>query len=428
MQKRENQNTLFILVGIFIGIVILGALLYIQPHITGNAISGITCNDTDGGIKRINLGTITWTNAEYQTYTNTDYCRNSQTLLEYYCSGDKPASKDITCNPNNKAICEQGRCVSPRYASGFDPGMKTALAATTDPQSSYYFESCPSSADNKCYGTIPNKGGFYTIGWDEPLHNCTINTGMMYYEDPGNPNVSCPFYFEWKNTTDKLSAHLTVDTLNFSSGNTRNIYIGLQENTNTPRNKNSTKYFGVNGSNFSNTPYLSNITTISFDMRAKLCPGPQEENRFGRILYYAGLGGTGNGITLSLDLLQYTAPNQPAGALVKTVNTELELCNCTDQRAANVIHVNGYYAGILPPEQTIFVDNTPTCSTPLEEVPWIHVQIPMQQMVQILIDHGYTNTTALEGARYTSGIIGGIETWGRSRVELEIKDHTIYTK
>ena len=111
--------------------------------------------------------------------------------------------------------------------SGWDPDLTKKLVAGIYPSSTNYFELCPDGPNGKCYGEILAGKGFYTIANDEL---CKINSGDNFYANEYNENVSCPFEFGWKEDNDDVVANLKIDTTNFTSPITPNIYLGLQEN------------------------------------------------------------------------------------------------------------------------------------------------------------------------------------------------------
>lgn len=80
---------------------------------------------------------------------------------------------------------------------GFDPGLNTALAASLYPGGKHYKEYCPDSPTGRCYGTIPNAGGFYTIPIEadteeniERNKDVFINDGFHWKRDQ-NRKVDC---------------------------------------------------------------------------------------------------------------------------------------------------------------------------------------------------------------------------------------------
>lgn len=65
---------------------------------------------------------------------------------------------------------------------GWDSGLKIRRVAGYYPQSPVYFESCPDGIGGKCYGSIPNRSGFYTLAY-----------GSFSYKDKVGPTgkLSC---------------------------------------------------------------------------------------------------------------------------------------------------------------------------------------------------------------------------------------------
>ena len=148
--------------------------------------------------------------------------------------------------------------------AGFDPGMETARISTGNPGSPFYFESCPDGHGgyNKCYENIPAGEGFYILAND--FQECTVNSEELYNPDAKNQQVSCPFYFEWKNE-ENLIASLKLDTLNFNNTSTRNMYLGVQENI-----AGQVEYYGTNFQNETHSPEIQDIEKISLKFRTRL--------------------------------------------------------------------------------------------------------------------------------------------------------------
>ena len=191
---------------------------------------------------------------------------------------------------------------------GWDIGFNVKRAVSAfSPSSPYYAEFCPNETGSKCYGVVPAGSGFYTIHKD--FQACKVNSGnnARYDADSSNPDVPCPFYFNWRTKQNKNVANLKVDTLNFKSASTRNMYLGLQENV-----AGSVEYYGIDFNNLTYSPFMENIEYINFSFRAKLCYSPKIEDstRFSRIVFYISWWNSQKkaGQQLSVDLLQFWRP------------------------------------------------------------------------------------------------------------------------
>jgi hypothetical protein len=315
--------------------------------------------------------------------------------------------------------------------TGFDPGLNIPrISSTFSPSDPLYFELCPNEPNQRCYGNIPAGGGFYTLSYD--FKQCIPNTGGLYSESSSNPNVPCPYYFNWKND-GKTIANVKVDTLNFTSGTTSNVYLGIQTNIGG-----QVPYPGINFNNNSQAPRIQDIENVTFKFRAKLCYKPKEIDvyRYGRITYYVGWWNVEkqNFQSISIDLLQFWKPdNSKPAALVNYANTQAELMGLVPgdadyDTASNTIYVNGKAFGIVPSNYDFNYDNSASCSSSLDNAQWLSVNIPVQQIINTLISAGKIKTDILNNAKYSGEIIGGVEFWGRNLAELDVKDHTIWVR
>lgn len=146
---------------------------------------------------------------------------------------------------------------------GFDPGMNVALAASTNPNNpKRYVESCPDSPTGKCYGTIQPGGGFYTLPNDADSDSYWEMTKTAF-ED----------MFEWKRDGNgDLIAQLTIDSRNFPTPWTPNLYTGLQLNL-PIRNS----YAGMDYNNRNWTVPSSSIKKADLQFRAVVCPNANDD-------------------------------------------------------------------------------------------------------------------------------------------------------
>lgn len=90
----------------------LGMIYFTHYSPTGFAIEGTTptCSDSDGGIKRITIGTVSGVDTNGNSYSYTDECTGDNTLKEYSCSENNYLSQSITCNPG--IVCRNGACIN----------------------------------------------------------------------------------------------------------------------------------------------------------------------------------------------------------------------------------------------------------------------------------------------------------------------------
>ena len=163
--------------------------------------------------------------------------------------------------------------------TGWDPGLTKKLVAGIHPNNANYFESCPNGPNGKCYGEILAGKGFYTIANDEL---CKINSGDNFYLNEYNENVSCPFEFYWKEDNDDVVANLKIDTTDFTSPITPNIYLGIQENV-----PYGDLYLGVD-----KIADINEIDKVHLKFKASYCFGPATDQadidsyRRARFLYH----------------------------------------------------------------------------------------------------------------------------------------------
>lgn len=65
-----------------------------------------SCQDTDSGQDPTSKGTISGTWEDGTTYENEDDCFGGVFLVEYYCEGNQPKSKNYRC----EIACKRGVC------------------------------------------------------------------------------------------------------------------------------------------------------------------------------------------------------------------------------------------------------------------------------------------------------------------------------
>ncbi|RLG21457.1 hypothetical protein DRN74_02765 [Candidatus Micrarchaeota archaeon] len=67
-----------------------------------------SCSETDSGFDIWNQGS-TYGYRNGNAYNNTDFCDNSTSLIEYYCSGTSCSMAGVDCS-NYNATCNNGAC------------------------------------------------------------------------------------------------------------------------------------------------------------------------------------------------------------------------------------------------------------------------------------------------------------------------------
>ncbi|MEM2949302.1 MAG: hypothetical protein QXT05_02810 [Candidatus Bilamarchaeaceae archaeon] len=116
-----------------------GRCIYVGPE----------CRDSDDGQDKYEKGTVTVDGSRY-----TDYCTDSNTVREYYCSDSKTVSY-TSLNCPSGYLCSDGRCVPAPTCTDSDGGdIYTAGYVRRD--SSTYYDSCVSTTEVReyqCEGT-----------------------------------------------------------------------------------------------------------------------------------------------------------------------------------------------------------------------------------------------------------------------------------
>jgi len=327
-------------------------------------------------------------------------------------------------------------------AFGFDPGMKIRRIASPDLSEWNYFESCPDGPNGKCNGSLSPGSGFYTLGsgcfGTSAVHHCRMNSGEIFQPLPqaGSWTAKCPYYFNWKTEGNSTIANLKIDPRSFKTNEATDFYLGVQENIHY-----GSLYGGIDFDNLNQTPYLKDIRNVSLKIRTKLCytSFENEHPRAGSVFYYINWlnpYNTSIGGQIALVLIIHKNNNTPYNYswMVESIKSELELCgdackNLSDQEkenSRNTIIANGKYLGIVPQSYDFYIDGTVNCSIPIDNSPWLDINIPVQDVINRLVSEGFLNRQTMDIARYSGGIIAGTEFWGRSLVELEVKDHTMY--
>ena len=280
---------------------------------------------------------------------------------------------------------------------GWDPGLRSRLAASAFPDSPNYFESCPDSPDRRCHGSLAPGSGFYTLGGGSTNSSCKINGGAAARWSPneGNPNVPCPFKFAWReDPSGGVIASAEVDSRSFLSGMTPNLYVGLQENIVVPP-----VYGGLSVQNSTMCPPLADVAAIAFKMRATLCFGVLKPGGFGRVSFYftywnlAKKVGRGISVDIFTFLYQPRTPSMPIRRPGKPFMDD-----------GNALHLDGAAFGLVPNLTEPLVDRTPDCSLPIEHAPWVEVRVDVPSLLSKLLKMGVVEEEILAGAVLTGAI------------------------
>jgi hypothetical protein len=314
---------------------------------------------------------------------------------------------------NVSKICANSQII------GWDPGLTKKLAAGIHPNSANYFELCPDAVNGKCYGEIPAGKGFYTIANDEL---CKINSGNNFYLNEYNKNVPCPFEFSWEEDSGDVVADLKIDTTDFTSSITPNIYLGLQENV-----PYGDVYLGVD-----QIADINGIDKAHLKFKASYCFGSAtdqmdiDSHRRARFLYhivwYNPVKEKSYGVSINLlDFRQHLNDGSNIGA-------DNYLFYETDETNNCVIQLGGKAWGIIPQDYQPIFDASVNCSFANQaNDPWIEVDIPISDILNKLKFEGYLNNDDLNGD-ITCLIVGGVELWGRLSASMEVKDHYFTVK
>jgi len=99
----------------------------------GDCYSNVACEDTDGGPDRYEKGTLTVGNIQ-----RTDFCSNSETLVEFSCSGTDSYTQESYVCPSGYG-CSNGRCVSVSCddSDGSDIYTKGTVSDSNDDYTDY---------------------------------------------------------------------------------------------------------------------------------------------------------------------------------------------------------------------------------------------------------------------------------------------------
>lgn len=294
---------------------------------------------------------------------------------------------------------------------GWDPGMKKALAASLIPGDPRYRESCPSSPTGRCFKTIPNGGGFYTL----PIE---VSNGIETYAEN---------YFQWVNQDGEWIARLDVDSRTYPSPVTPNFYVGLQRNI--PMGG---MYAGLNFNDLNAAPKTSEIDHASLEFRAVVCPRSPQEQYFLTMHYYSDGWSVPDqqGYSLAFNYgFSWNTADYPV-IFEKALISQGDFMRSTgepESQAAiydTTIAIDSHRYGMLPmPSNNSAV--TVSCVTDINALPFKQVTFDIGKFITLLKLKGIIKNN--DHYRYAGGIIAGIEAWGRVRVTLDVRRHTMRT-
>ena len=307
-----------------------------------------------------------------------------------------------------------------RRPAGWDPLLQRRLAASAFPRSPNYFEACPDGPGGRCLGSLPPGSGFYTLGGGSTNATCKINAGAASRWTPNaaNPSVPCPFGFHWRAVGGKeggVIASAEVDSRGFRSADTPNLYVGLQENLPVPP-----VFGGLSAKNATMCPPLSTVAAVSFKMRATVCYGAGKPDGFGRVAFYLGFWNTalGEGRSISIDV--FTFLNQPWRPTLPIRRPAPFMDD------GNALHLDGAAFGLVPNGTEPTHDTSTDCSLPVEQAPWVALDVQVPPLLEKLVGMGLLKETMLEGALLIGGIVVGPETWGKHRTVAEVANRTVW--
>jgi hypothetical protein len=291
---------------------------------------------------------------------------------------------------------------------GWDPGMRKALAASLIPGSPLYRESCPSSPTGRCWGTIPAGGGFYTL----PIE---VSGNMIQW---GN-------YFRWVQQEGEWIARLELDSRNYPTTATPNQYMGMQ--LNVPFGDGM--YTGLNYNRLDHAPPSQQIDHASLEFRAVICPRSMGEPYFGTLHYYSDGYSTTHGryslaFNYGLSWNTSTTPEIFKEALTSQ-GAFMRKMGATEQEASvydTTIFIDAHRHGMLPmPSNNSAV--TVSCNADINTLPFKQVTFDVGKFFELIQLKGIIAND--DSYRYAGGIIAGFEFWGRVKVTLDVRRHTM---
>jgi len=332
---------------------------------------------------------------------------------------------------------------------GWDAGLKIRRVAGYYPDSPVYFESCPDGIEGKCYGSIPNRSGFYTLAYgsfsqkekvgptgklscipNEAENPNAPNDRILMEANPsepvGTPPVKgrCPYFFYWRNhgVGGSPSAYLINDSLAFPQipSGYGSLYIGLQENLKTYAGT----YGGLDHRNRVMTPLYSSVEGVRLKLRAKVCFADKSSDLYRKIRVHTDMAFYNlkrhQGFGVSVNLMDYVVQEGKLSTLPELIREPKVLEYSLPQ-----FHVNGKLWNVTPRDLKFTIDQSSDCNLPLENLPFQDVYVPFKAIFERLIAEGKIDRSLTENAILSSTIVVGLEQWGRNRSEVEISDRSL---
>lgn len=294
---------------------------------------------------------------------------------------------------------------------GFDPGLRYPAAASLQPRGQHYKEDCPASPTNRCYGTLPVGGGFYTL----PLE---VDENYLNY-----PQYFAN-YFNWVLDKDGAwVAQLEIDTRKHPTTATPAFYAGLQ--TNIPIGD---MYAGLNFNNPNHAPPANHINHASLEFRAAVCPN-NNDPYFLTLHYYSDGWAVkrNSGYSLAFNYAFSWNTQETPWVFQRPLVTQgmvmRELGFAEDQAKLydTTFWIDAHLMGMLPlPQNNSAI--AVTCNG-IEHVEWKSARFFIQQFLELFSAKGILFPSS--EYRYTGGIIAGVEIWGRAKVTIQVKNHRL---
>ena len=155
-----------------------------SPKITTTTTTTtLSCNDSDGGKSYLVKGFVSGCSELGDMGSETDYCINSDQLLEYFCDDLGYMQTDLKSCKSEGMVCFNGRC------AGSTTTTSTSTSTTTSTTTTTRIGECET-------GTCGDASVSYRCKWDfdEFGKNFTFVqrfTVIPYCADPGTVDAKC---------------------------------------------------------------------------------------------------------------------------------------------------------------------------------------------------------------------------------------------
>ena len=334
-------------------------------------------------------------------------------------------------------------------AFGWDPGMNVArvrgieLPGSLSLDNAPRYENCsgvPCSSLSRSDGwynlssgmdwsSSPEAGAPQVHRWCAPSsHAVSPNdvpkapvVGAPYLQE--HQNVACPYYFDWRQADGKLVASMTSDTFGYSSDVTPNNYIGLQLN-----NAGAGETAGFEPDLADRRVPMSELGVVEFQYRSAVCDPRNDGVFLGRLTYYFSAHDPVNntGVEVSINFGEYLRGADRA-SVYRSLVIGIQPQETTGP-FANTWQIEG--AAIMNNGLTITGDyNLPReeqCNVEAQGA-WQTARVDVQRIIAHLSSRsGAPPASFWSNARYVAGIVGGVETWGRGRINFQTRGHAMY--